>query len=104
MRISTLTVAIVSIFLLFNAASAATTLIRLGDGHGDSETRATGVNNANQVTGYSTSNTSGLMTNHALIWLDKSNDIAEFSPFMGVGATNYARFNSSTRTKYFSTN
>ncbi|MCX7205068.1 MAG: hypothetical protein NT086_03605 [Proteobacteria bacterium] len=86
----------VMIALFFSSAVHAATLYKLGDNNtGTSETRATGINNANQVAGYSyTNDGSGLLTNHALLWLnDANNSVAEFAPLGGLTSINYARFN-----------
>jgi hypothetical protein len=81
--------------IFFSSSLHAATLTKLGDGISEvSETRATGINNANQVVGYSYTNGAGPLTNHALLWLnDAKNSIAEFAPFMGISSANYARFN-----------
>jgi hypothetical protein len=93
MRISALKTAMMAA-IFFSSAVHAVSISRLGDGSsGTSETRATGINNANQVAGYSSATSTGLISNHALIWLDGSNAIAEFAPFAGILPTNYARFN-----------
>lgn len=85
----------VMIALFFSSAAHAASMYRLeNDNTGTFETRATGINDANQVVGYSYSNDGGLLTNHALLWLnDAINSVAEFAPLGGITSINYARFN-----------
>lgn len=80
--------------LFFSSAAHAVTISKLGDNtNGTSETRATGISNANEVAGYLSATSNGLLTNHAVIWLNNSNNVAEFAPFGGISSVNYARFN-----------
>ncbi len=93
MWISTLKILVFLTFLSSGLINAAT-FNRLGDYPSSTDTRPTGINDANQAVGYSRTAVPG-QTLHALMWgTDGTNQFTyEFMPSTGPGNNNFAQFN-----------